>query len=85
MKIDLQITFDDLSEECKKEIKRLEDAGYEVNIIYPTIEKQKKGDDWNYPRPYYYPPQEWAPFGPLIGGPSRDPYEVKCCCKGIAR
>ena len=40
MKIDLTITYDDLSDKCKKEIEHLKSLGYDVELTYPTLSKK---------------------------------------------
>ena len=39
MKIDLQIGYDDLSKECKEQIKNLKLLGFNVTLHYPTLQK----------------------------------------------
>ena len=38
MKIDLKIGYDDLSKECKEQLKNLKLLGFDYTLHYPTIE-----------------------------------------------
>lgn len=63
MKIDLDITWDDLSEECKSKIKKLQKlmGKDNVNITYPNVDKYVNTPDWtkqiSTPSPGY--PSQW--------------------------
>ena len=52
MKIDLQIGYDDLSKECKEQIKNLKLLGFEVKLHYPSLAKNTF--DWTYSNQYVH-------------------------------
>lgn len=59
MKIDLTITYDDLSDKCKKEIEHLKSLGYDVELTYPILSKKMPSiNTW----PAYDPndPNNWV-------------------------
>lgn len=81
MKIDLTISWDDLSKECKMKIKELETLGFEVELHYPELTKKPATNyDWTYaPSIVNSPTPPWTIASTTSDGKKQcDPNIVYC-------
>jgi len=69
MNIDIEITFDDLSDEAKKKIHDLEAQGFRVQLKYPKI--APADDGWGHP---IYP--QWPAPPPIMCNTSNSGSEL---------